>query len=81
MILREDCLHLPYLSSIIISIHILRFSRSLIGEDSMQIKDVGLAAQKINDNISRLLIGKRNEIDLVLTCLFAGGHALLDDVP
>ncbi len=47
----------------------------------MQIKDVGLAAQKINDNISRLLIGKRNEIDLVLTCLFAGGHALLDDVP
>jgi len=47
----------------------------------MQIKDVGLAAQKINDNISRSLIGKRNEIDLVLTCLFAGGHALLDDVP
>ena len=47
----------------------------------MDIKEVGLAAQKINDNISRLLIGKRNEIDLVLTCLFAGGHALLDDVP
>ena len=54
MILREDCLQLPYLSSIIIGIHILRFSRSLIGENSMQIKDVGLAAQKINDNISRL---------------------------
>ena len=47
----------------------------------MQIREVGLTAQKINDNISRLLIGKRNEIDLVLTCLFAGGHALLDDVP
>jgi len=47
----------------------------------MEIKEVGLAARKINDNISRLLIGKRREIDLVLTCLFAGGHALLDDVP
>ena len=47
----------------------------------MDIKDVGLAAQRINNNISRLLIGKQNEINLVLTCLFAGGHVLLDDVP
>jgi MoxR-like ATPase len=47
----------------------------------MEIKEVGAVAQKINDNISRVLIGKRDEIDLVLVCLFAGGHALLDDVP
>ncbi len=47
----------------------------------MEIKEVGTVAQKINDNISRVLIGKKNEIDLVLVCLFAGGHALLDDVP
>ena len=47
----------------------------------MEIKEVGLVAQRINDNIGRVLIGKRAEIDLVLTCLFAGGHALLDDVP
>ena len=47
----------------------------------MEIKEVGAVAQRINDNISRVLIGKSREIDLVLTCLFAGGHALLDDVP
>ena len=47
----------------------------------MDIKEVGLVAQRINENISRLLIGKQKEIDLVLTGLFAGGHVLLDDVP
>lgn len=47
----------------------------------MDIKNVGTVAQKINENISRVLIGKKDEIDLVLVSLFAGGHALLDDVP
>lgn len=47
----------------------------------MDIKTVGAVAQKINENISRVLIGKKDEIDLVLVSLFAGGHALLDDVP
>lgn len=47
----------------------------------MEIKHVSAAARKINDNISRVLIGKKNEIDLILVSLFAGGHALLDDVP
>ncbi len=47
----------------------------------MEIKEISAAAKRINDNISRLLIGKQKEIDLVLVCLFAGGHALLDDVP
>lgn len=47
----------------------------------MEIKEIGAYAQKINDNISRVLIGKKDEIDLILVSLFAGGHALLDDVP
>lgn len=47
----------------------------------MEIKNVSLAAQRINENISRVLIGKKEEINLVLVSLFAGGHALLDDVP
>ena len=47
----------------------------------MESKEISAAAKRINDNISRLLIGKQQEIDLVLVCLFAGGHALLDDVP
>lgn len=47
----------------------------------MEIKNIGAVAQKINDNISRVLIGKKDQIDLVLVSLFAGGHTLLDDVP
>ncbi len=47
----------------------------------MEIKDVGTFAKQINENIGRVLIGKSEEINLVLVCLFAGGHALLDDVP
>ena len=52
-----------------------------IGVLIMEIKNIGAVAQKINENISRVLIGKKDEIDLVLVSLFAGGHALLDDVP
>lgn len=47
----------------------------------MELKHAGEVAQKINDNISRVLVGKRDEINLILASLFAGGHALLDDVP
>lgn len=47
----------------------------------MEIKNIGAVAQKINENISRVLVGKKDEINLVLVSLFAGGHALLDDVP
>lgn len=47
----------------------------------MEIKEVAVVAKKINDNISRVLVEKKDEINLVLVCLFAGGHALLDDVP
>lgn len=47
----------------------------------MDMKRVSAAAQKINDNISRILVGKKEEINLVLVSLFAGGHTLLDDVP
>lgn len=47
----------------------------------MEIKEVSFLAQSINDNISRVLIGKKEEINLILVSLFSGGHALLDDVP
>ena len=36
---------------------------------------------KIKDNIEKVLIGKSEVIDLVLTGMVAGGHVLLEDVP
>lgn len=36
---------------------------------------------EIRKNIEKVIIGKSENIDLVLTALLAGGHVLLDDVP
>ncbi len=36
---------------------------------------------EIRNNIGKVIIGKSENIDLVLTALLAGGHVLLDDVP
>ena len=36
---------------------------------------------KIKENIGKVLVGKEDKIDLVLTALVAGGHVLLEDVP
>ncbi|WP_436775791.1 AAA family ATPase [Yinghuangia sp. YIM S09857] len=35
----------------------------------------------IGDNIERALTGKRDVVELALTCLFAEGHLLVEDVP
>lgn len=37
--------------------------------------------QQLVDNISHKLIGKQDQILLTLTCMVAGGHVLLEDVP
>lgn len=46
--------------------------------DYLEIKN---KAEVIKQNIEKVLIGKSEVIDLVLTALFAGGHVLLEDVP
>ncbi|MBQ7944747.1 MAG: MoxR family ATPase [Lachnospiraceae bacterium] len=37
--------------------------------------------QKIKENIAKVIIGKSEVMDLLLTALVAGGHVLLEDVP
>lgn len=37
--------------------------------------------QAVKDNIGKVLVGKEQVIDLVLTSMIAGGHVLLEDVP
>ncbi len=37
--------------------------------------------QRIKDNVSKVMIGKEEVTDLLLTALVAGGHVLLEDVP
>ncbi|MBP5151919.1 MAG: MoxR family ATPase, partial [Lachnospiraceae bacterium] len=38
-------------------------------------------ALKISENTSKVIVGKSELIDLLLACLAAGGHVLLEDVP
>lgn len=37
--------------------------------------------QKLLDNLERVIRGKREALELLLCCVAAGGHALLEDVP
>jgi MoxR-like ATPase len=39
------------------------------------------AAQKIRDNIARVIVGKEAVVELLLVALFTEGHVLLEDVP
>ncbi len=43
--------------------------------------EVQMTAQKITENVARVMVGQENVIELVLTCVLAGGHVLLEDVP
>lgn len=36
---------------------------------------------KVKENIGKVLVGKENVVDLVLTSLVVGGHVLLEDIP
>lgn len=38
-------------------------------------------ATKLNENISKVIKGKKKEIDIVIAAVLAGGHVLLEDVP
>lgn len=47
----------------------------------MSVETVSLITKKINENISRVIYGKKEKIDLILCALLCGGHILLDDIP
>jgi MoxR-like ATPase len=47
----------------------------------MELYDVKRLAGTVRDNISRVLVGREETIDLVLISLMCGGHVLLEDVP
>ena len=47
----------------------------------MNVEHVATLARKLQENVSRVIIGKEHEIKLVLTAMLSGGHVLLEDVP
>lgn len=47
----------------------------------MELSEIKKLADTLKANISRVLVGREDTIDMVLVSLFCGGHVLLEDVP
>ncbi len=47
----------------------------------MNIDEIRKLGERIRDNISKVIVGKEDVIELVITTLFCSGHVLLEDVP
>ncbi len=47
----------------------------------MEINQIQSQAENIKKNISKVIVGKSEVVDLILTALLCGGHILLEDVP
>lgn len=47
----------------------------------MKYEEIASLAQKLKENVSRVVVGKEDKITLVLTAMLAGGHILLEDIP
>lgn len=45
------------------------------------IENKSILLRKIADNVEKVIVGKRNEIELTLVALISNGHVLLEDVP
>jgi len=47
----------------------------------MNLQDVGTKAQEIIDEVERVIVGKRDVLELVVTSILAAGHILFEDLP
>ena len=47
----------------------------------MEYTQIPALAQALCENISRVIVGKEKQIELILAALLSGGHVLLEDVP
>ena len=47
----------------------------------MEYRDIAGLARRIRENVEKVIVGKGEKIDLILSAVIAGGHILLEDVP
>lgn len=47
----------------------------------MAVTEIAQFAQTVIDNVERVIVGKRQAIELVMVALLCDGHALIEDVP
>lgn len=47
----------------------------------MRMSTVKEFAEKLSDNVAKVIVGKNDEIEKIITVMLIGGHVLLEDVP
>lgn len=47
----------------------------------MEYSNIAVMAGSVRDNISKVIVGKEKQTELILAAMLAGGHVLLEDVP
>ena len=47
----------------------------------MEYDQIAKLAEKLRRNVSCVIVGKEEQIGLILTAMLCGGHVLLEDVP
>lgn len=47
----------------------------------MELKDIQVISSKIKENVNKVIIGKSDTIDYIITAIISGGHVLLEDTP
>ena len=47
----------------------------------MEFEQISKLAEKLRENVSCVIVGKEEQIELILTAMLCGGHVLLEDVP
>ncbi len=44
-------------------------------------EDIGTVAQRVSDSVNRVIVGKREAVELAVVALLSNGHILIEDVP
>ena len=55
-----------------------------LGYEQISMEDASVAQKKIAEivnNIETVITGKREKVELVVWCMLAGGHVLIEDIP
>ncbi|MEM9652146.1 MAG: MoxR family ATPase [Actinomycetota bacterium] len=50
-------------------------------EPTLSVPETAAASRRVLDNIETVVVGKRPQLELILSGLLAGGHVLLEDLP
>ena len=48
---------------------------------AMEYRDIQALAGRIRENVKKVLIGREEQMNLILAAMIAGGHVLMEDVP